>query len=169
MGVVLGVHQFTDRMPSCLLKMAPYSTALCCSSMSRLSPYLLTRVLIRGRVLENLEQRRGGGEEGRRGGGEEGRRGTEKEGKEGGEVGRNKRREIKEMKEVEREGKKRRRGRKGRKERVHTHLMLSFMTALMAYSRVICEDCGLCKTRSTTSNTSSSVTCKKTCSGGNTV
>ena len=58
------MQQFTDLMPSCLLKMAPYSTALCCSSMSRLSPYLLTSVLIRGRVLENLE---GGGRDGERG------------------------------------------------------------------------------------------------------
>ena len=57
--------ELTDLMPSCLLKMAPYSTALCCSSMSRLSPYLLTSVLMRGRVVENLgvgRRRRGGRE-----------------------------------------------------------------------------------------------------------
>ena len=41
---------------SCLLKMAVYSTALCCSSMSKLSPYFVMRLLIRGMVLENLQK-----------------------------------------------------------------------------------------------------------------
>ena len=46
----------TDLMPSCLLKMAQYSTALCCNSISRLSAYLAIRVLIRGSVEENLNK-----------------------------------------------------------------------------------------------------------------
>ena len=150
--------------------------------MSRLSPYLLTSVLMRGREVENLgvgrRRRREGRRRKREGGKRKGegmkkrrrvRRGRRREReKEEGAKEEGRREREKEEGENEEEGRRKEREggeRKEEKESVHTHLMLSFITALMAYSRVICEDCGLCRTRSITSNTSSSVTCMGTCSG----
>lgn len=51
------LHASTHLISSCLLNIAEYSVALCCSSTSKWLPYLDTSALMRSKLTENLEDR----------------------------------------------------------------------------------------------------------------